>query len=174
MSDPSERPPLEETHPHLTEFLAFLPEVSKESDRGVVLICCSFVDELLRRTLAAFFIESEGRRAMLEGFNATLGTFSSRIAACYTLGLISVAEYKECEIFRRVRNRFAHEIHISVEDQTLADLSKNLSFAAPDYGDVVVTVRGRFTSAGAALILSLVNRPHYVSVKRRQYSEWTP
>jgi hypothetical protein len=88
--------------------------------------------------------------------------------------LISVAEYKECEIFRRVRNRFAHEIHISVEDQTLADLSKNLSFAAPDYGDVVVTVRGRFTSAGAALILSLVNRPHYVSVKRRQYSEWPP
>jgi hypothetical protein len=65
MSDPSERPPLEETHPHLTEFLAFLSEVSKESDRGVVLICCSFVDELLRRTLAAFFIENEGRRAML-------------------------------------------------------------------------------------------------------------
>jgi hypothetical protein len=172
MSDPNKRQPLEETHPHLKEFLAFLPELNKESDRGVILVCCSFVDELLRRTLAAYFIENEGRNMLLDGFNAPLGTFSSRIAACYALGLISEVEYKECDIFRRVRNRFAHEIHIAFEDQTLSDLSKNLLLAAQDYGDVVVGTRGRFTTSGTALILHLVNRPHYVSLARCKCTDW--
>jgi mannitol operon repressor len=172
MSDPSKRPPLGESHPHLNEFVAFLPELNKESDRGAVLICCSFVDELLRRTLAAFFIENKGRDALLGGFNAPLGNFSSRIAACYALGLISEIEYNDCEIFRRVRNRFAHQIHTSFADQTMSDFSKNLNLAAQDYGDVVVSAAGRFRTAGTALILNLVNRPHYVSLKRRQFSEW--
>jgi hypothetical protein len=37
--------PLAVTHPHLAEFTAFLPELDKETDRGMVLIATSFIDE---------------------------------------------------------------------------------------------------------------------------------
>lgn len=48
-----DRPPkLEiEKHPHLREFVDFIPEANDESDRGLVVICASYIDELLRRTL---------------------------------------------------------------------------------------------------------------------------
>lgn len=166
------RKPLEDSHPHLKEFLAFLPELQKESDRGVILISCSFIDELLRRTLTGYFIENTSVQTLLDGFNAPLGTFASRIAACHALGLISDREYEECEMFRRVRNRFAHEIHVSFEDQSLSDLGQTLTFAAQDYGSVVVDTKGRFVSAATALILNLVNRPHYVSIERRTSATW--
>jgi hypothetical protein len=51
MNDRSESPkrqPLETTHPHLKDFLAFLSEHYKESDRGMALIATSFIDDLLR------------------------------------------------------------------------------------------------------------------------------
>lgn len=172
MAETSNPHPFGKTHPHLSEFVSFLPELNKESDRGVVLISCSFIDELLRRTLVGYLIQNEATSALLDGFNAPLGTFSSRIALCYALGLLSEAEYKECEIFRRIRNKFAHEIHISFDDQAISDMARNLAFAAQDYGDVVVGTKGRFATAATALILNLVNRPHYVSLERRKYAGW--
>lgn len=69
---PDDLPPLNETPPHLREFLAFLPELNKESDRGAALIATSFLDELLRRTLLAFMIEGKASISLIEGFNAPL------------------------------------------------------------------------------------------------------
>jgi mannitol operon repressor len=62
------------THPHLAEFSAFLPELNKETDRGMVLFATSFIDELMRRTLLAFLLESETSSSLVEGFNAPLGS----------------------------------------------------------------------------------------------------
>jgi mannitol operon repressor len=104
----------------------------------------------------------------VEGFNAPLETFSTRTAAAYALGLISQAEFKDCETLRRIRNRFAHDVHTSFDQQDIGDLCANLTMAAQSYGDVVVAARGQYTSATTALILNLTNRPHYVSQKRRQ------
>lgn len=161
-------PPLEATHPHLTEFAAFLPELNKETDRGMVLIATSFIDELTRRTLRAFFIESEINSSLIEGFNAPLGSFATRSAAAYALGLISERELKEIDSLRKVRNQFAHHVHVSFEDQRIQDLCKNLTMAANDYGSVTVDARGRFSTSAVALILNLTNRPHYVSKQRRR------
>ena len=35
--------PFDVTHPHLKDFFAFLPELNKESDRGMALIATSFI-----------------------------------------------------------------------------------------------------------------------------------
>jgi mannitol operon repressor len=164
--------PFEISHPHLAEFSRFLPELNKESDRGRVMISCSYLDELMRRILLAFFIDRESSLQLVEGFNAPLGTFSTRTAAAYALGLISHAEFKECETLRRIRNRFAHDVHASFEQQDIHDLCKNLTKAAPSYGDVVVDTRGQYTTASVALILQLTNRPHYVAKKARQAEDW--
>lgn len=166
------RVPLDVSHPHLKDFIAFLPELNKESDRGRVLISCSYLDEMMRRILMAFLVDRASSRRLVEGFNAPLGTFSTRTAAAYALGLISEDEFKECETLRRIRNRFAHEVHASFDTRDINDLCTNLTMAAQSYGDVVIDARGRYTTAAVALIMRLTNRPAYVSTRRRRPEAW--
>ncbi|MGD9657693.1 MAG: transcriptional regulator [Methylocystis sp.] len=126
----------------------------------------------MRRILLGFFNEADSSLKLVEGFNAPLGTFSTRTAAAYSLGLISNEEFKECETLRRIRNRFAHDVHTSFDTQDIRDLCKNLTKAAKSYGDVTVDARGQYTTAAVALILQLTNRPAYVSRKRRNIEDW--
>jgi mannitol operon repressor len=149
-----------------------LPELHKESARGRVLISCGYLDELLRETLVAFFIEDDNSKRLVEGFNAPLGTLSTRISAAFALGLISEREFRECNALRRVRNRFAHNVQASFDMQEIRDLCQNLTYAARDYGTLTHDACDRYTTAAIALILNLVNRPHYVSKKRLQVQDW--
>ncbi len=132
--------------------------------------------QLSRRLDAAntvgVFIEGDAAKRLVEGFNAPLGTFSTRNTAAFSLGLISEREFKEIEILRRIRNRFAHHVHASFETQETHDLCFNLKMAAQDYGDVTVNARGRFTTAATALILNLTNRLFYVARKRLKSDAW--
>src|SRR5260221_3699668 len=151
MNDPNtgrpEPKPLVVSHPHLKEFLAFLPELNKETDRGMVMIACSFIDELMRRIVLSFLIEDTVSKSLVDGFNAPIGTFATRSAAAFTLGLISEQELGECDALRKIRRRFAHHVHVSFDDQNIRDLCKNLTMAAQDYGDVMVGARGQFSTA---------------------------
>ncbi len=170
--------PLAMTHPHLAEFSAFLPELNKETDRGMVLIATSFIDELIRRTLLAFLLESDTSSSLVEGFSAPLGSLATRCAAAFALGLISERELQEADTLRKIRNQFAHHVHVSFENQSIRDLCKNLTMAAPEYNaiqeqrTVTMDARGRFCTAAGALILNLTNRPHYVSRQRPQFVQW--
>jgi hypothetical protein len=177
MSEPDdellhERVPLQVSHPHLKEFMGFLPELNKESDRGQVLIACSYLDDLMRRILLAFLIDRDITTRLIEGFSAPLGTFSTRTSAAYALGLISEREFRECEVLRRIRNRFAHDMHASFDMQNIGDLCQNLTMTVPNYDSVVLDARSRYTTAAVALILGLINRPVYVARKGRQAEDW--
>ncbi len=121
--------PLSETHPHLKDFTAFLDEFNKESDRGVALITVAMLDDLLEKIILAFLIETAESPRLVTGFNAPLGTFSARSIACYSLGLISEPEYRECDNLRKIRNEFAHNVHQSFEDQKVKDICRNLTYA---------------------------------------------
>ncbi len=55
---PSEQVPFEVSHPHLKAFAGLLPELNRESDRGCVMVACSYLDELLRQMLLAFLVEA--------------------------------------------------------------------------------------------------------------------
>jgi mannitol operon repressor len=129
---PKRRRRLAVTHPHLADFSVFLPQLNKESDRGLVMIAMSFIDELMRRTLLAFLIESDTSTSLVEGFNAPLGTLATRSAAAFALGLISERELKEADTLRKIRNQFAHHVHVSFEDASIRDLARNLTWAAED------------------------------------------
>ena len=163
---------LETTPPHLKEFVAFLGELNKESERGAVLISCALLDELLTTIIRAFVLERPESERLLEGFNAPLGTLSARSVAALALGLISDIEYQETETIRKVRNHFAHEVHASFKEDRVKALCSNLKLAAKSDDTVTVNARGQFTSAAVGLILNLTNRPHYVAQKRRQFEPW--
>jgi mannitol operon repressor len=164
--------PLSETHPHLKEFMEFLAEFNKETERGAALAAAAMIDDQLARTIEAFLVPNKGSKALLDGFNAPLGSFSARIAAGFGLGLLSEAEYRECEIIRKVRNEFAHQIKVSFKTEKIVSLCAQLQLSAKDYGDVHVDTRGQLTTSATALILHLTNRPAYVEQRRLQFGCW--
>lgn len=167
-----DRVPLEVSHPHLKDFFRFLPALNKESDRGRVLISCSYLDEMLREIILAFLRNTKQSLQLVEGFNAPLGTFSARATAAYAMGLITSVEFRECEILRKIRNRFAHDVHASFTTQDIIDLCKNLTMSAQPYDKVVVDARGQYTTAAVALIMTWTNRPVYASRNRLLEQDW--
>jgi len=161
-----------EKNSHLSEFLPFLDQLNKESERGAVLISAAYIDDQLAQVLEAYLLEAEESKDLIIGFNAPLGTFSARAMACLSLGVVGRNEFNDCQIIRKIRNEFAHSTKACFADRKIIDLCANLHFSAKSYDDVVVSPHGQFTTAAASLILSLTNRPHYVSRERLSLKSW--
>jgi mannitol operon repressor len=172
LSPTMERKPVSETHPHLKDFFKLLEVAREESDRGSVLIHASMLDDMLAQIVNAYLISDPETEALTDGFNAPIGTFSARILMAFSLGTISKEEYRELNLIRKVRNDFAHSIEASFADARIAARCYELTFAAMPYGEVKVNARGRFITAASALILTLVNRAHYVRQERLAYKPW--
>jgi mannitol operon repressor len=164
---------IDKTHPHLKEFTRLLDVAREESDRGAVLVHCSMLDELLKRTIEARLIIHSDVAKLTDGFNAPLGTFSSRILSALALGIISTREYDELELLRKIRNLFAHSIEASFRDQAITSRCKALTYAIKTEPDEPrPDARGQFLTSAACLTLNLVNRPHYVSLERLAHHDW--
>lgn len=164
-------------YPNLANFWPYLEVLNKESPRGKVLVSAGFLEQQLKEVLLAFMLQNAQAEELLEGANAPLGTFSSRTNTAFVLGLITDREHHDLTLIRRIRNDFAHDIHTSFETRSVIDRCKELLLKAPDYtsekmGEVKVGPQGQFESAAVALIMNLINRPHYVSRKRRTMEAW--
>ncbi len=167
MEDPSS---IKIEHWHMKDFMPFLVRLSKESDRGAVLMSTGYLEKVLKDILVAYFIEGSSSDALFE--NGALATFSARSAACHALGLISDDEFHDIQLIRKIRNYLAHEMHSTFEDPQVVDRCKLLRLKAHDYGDVVVGTTGQFQTAAVGILNRLINRAHYVSLKRSKYGEW--
>jgi mannitol operon repressor len=95
----------------LEDLSTFLRELQAESDRGLALVGASVIDDKLAASVKAFLAESKVVPRLVDDANAPLGTFSSRVNACLSLGLIDQFEYDEITLIRKVRNEFAHGLH---------------------------------------------------------------
>ena len=159
---------LMQNSPNLRDFALLLPLMNTESDRGMVLIACSFVDELLHQILKGFFVEERSSALLLEGERAPLGSLTARTQAAYALGLIYSREKAEVDALRRIRNRFAHSVHVSFDDAKILEICKCMTMGIPG------AKKGRviLSSATASLILELTNRAVYVSRERRTRKVW--
>lgn len=167
-----ERLPFTETHPHLKEFAAFLESLNNESHRGSVLVAATMIDDLLLRSIQAFIIDSPSAKKLTDGFNAPLGTFSARSEAAAALGILTTEEYHDIVLIRRIRNDFAHSVTIDFKDERIKGRCKKLLFSAKDYEGVTLDAKAQFTTAATAIILGLVNRPHYAAKRRLSLQQW--
>jgi len=108
----------------LTETLQDLDE------RALVLTLAAFAEDSLGELLSAFMIPSSASKDLLTGFNAPLGTFSSRIKACYAFGLISKGQFDDLQHLRVIRNKFSHTWRpISFADPAVAGHIKSIRFS---------------------------------------------
>jgi len=113
--------------------------LSKESDRGVVLISASFLEEALESLIRARF--SLGYQKPRDLFDSLFNTdrplysFSAKIKICYAMDLVGGWIYKDLEIVRKVRNRFAHGVELAQFDlPEVVQLTEKLKAA-----DIAVT-----------------------------------
>ncbi|MBH1672538.1 hypothetical protein I5U90_05720 [Stenotrophomonas maltophilia] len=145
------------TSPYLGEFQSWFSVLNAESPRGAVLTAASILDSLLEGLLRAFLAPNPGSKKLLEGFNAPFGTFSSKIAAAHALGLITSVEFHDLELIRKIRNEFAHEIHVSFESSSVLGLCAKLQ-SAPEWDSSppkeLMSGQMLFISAAAVLILT--------------------
>jgi hypothetical protein len=104
-------------------------------ERGLILSLAAFAEEALGRLIEAFMLPVQASKDLLTGFNAPLGTFSSRIKASYALGLINEEQFRDLEYLRKIRNEFAHAWeHVSLTQEKLASLARNMSFSYLEEG----------------------------------------
>jgi DNA-binding MltR family transcriptional regulator len=91
-------------------FNSFMNEFINESDRAAVILGAAMVENLLGQILDKFLLSSTSTTDdLLEG-DAPLATFSAKIKACHRLGLVDDQFIKLLNVFRRLRNGFAHEV----------------------------------------------------------------
>jgi mannitol operon repressor len=152
----------------------FVSELQRESDRGLALVGAALIDEKLRETLRALFVEGDAAAKLLDVGNAPIGSLSTRTDACHALGLIDDYENAEIGLIRKVRNEFAHATHgLSFENARVRGLCSTLTSDLPKGSDYPLSdPRFRYTNAVVCIVLRLYHRPDWVALERRQAKTW--
>jgi DNA-binding MltR family transcriptional regulator len=85
--------------------------ISSESDRGAVILAGSILDVALEKLIVSFLLPPVKKEdKLVTGAYAPLGSFSAKIEMCYRLGLIKPQVLKQLQLFKNIRNDFAHRI----------------------------------------------------------------
>lgn len=141
----------------------FSTETQGSTDRASAILSGAMLDEALVILLSALAIDEELMMKRLLEPNRPLGSFSSRIDACYLFGLISEREWRALHIVRDIRNAFAHKLaKLSFKDIPMKDRARAvfqaLQARVPDEEDG----RKVFDAAIEALLASLVGKIGFV------------
>lgn len=150
-------PPANPTgNPDLDELNSLLEVVDGHDDRGLVLSLAAFAEDTLGRLLIVYLREGKQAKELVEGFNAPLGTFSARIKAALTLGLLHREQYDNLEILRRVRNAFAHDWQgVSYDRNDIQALIGQLHNRTLAHADGEVDERTKLREAIAGVVIEL-------------------
>lgn len=112
----------------------FMTTVRQQDDYAMVLSVATYIEETLGRLLLAYFRDCKATCELIDGFNAPLGTLSSRIKAGYAFGLVTEEQFKDMEILRKIRNRHAHNWEgISLSEPDIKALIGQLSGYTVDH-----------------------------------------
>lgn len=93
------------------DWIGFLNEFYRESDRSAAILIAGMIDYWLRELLRARFVDCPEVVDNLLENDRPLGTLGSRIALAYCLGLITDSEQRDLSVIKNIRNKFAHRLH---------------------------------------------------------------
>jgi len=134
-------------------------------ERGLVLSLAAFAEDALGLLLKAFMLPTDATHQLLEGFNAPLGTFSSRIKAAYSLGLIAKDQFEDLEHLRKIRNEFAHSWRtISLENSKIAAHVNAINYSSID-DNFPETPLEKMRTSISSLLVELRSAAHQIEKK---------
>ncbi|ANW05037.1 MltR family transcriptional regulator [Bradyrhizobium icense] len=146
----------------LQSFLTHLDE------RGLILSLASFAEDALGDLIRAFLLPGASATQLLDGFNAPIGTFSTRIKMAYSLGLVTKRQYEDLDRLRRIRNEFAHNWEpISFADQKIAAHISALHFSTLD-DDFPSSPQEKVRKSFGALLVELRSTTHQINKHGRR------
>ncbi len=148
---------------NIQDYQKYLDEANKENaagtHRGIVLVWSSIIDDMLYKMLSAHFIElNKDLTDRTFGPNGPAGSFSNRTRLCFALGLIKKDEMKVIDMVRDIRNDFAHEISIDLNNAPLADKCRKLGHLFDHHQSKTYDPRLSFAGACGSLLGLLSNR----------------
>lgn len=165
--------------PYFRRLNTFLNTSNSESERGRVLVATSLIEEMLEEILRAHLLVDATTDHLFEGGNAPLGTFSAKASLSRSLCLITEDEFRDIDTLRKIRNKFAHSVLCSFEDQQIASWGKNLTVGMGYLDDLppgdksrVDDPSARFSMVATSLVSILYNRAHYVKDTRVSEVNW--
>ena len=112
-------------HEMLLEF-SRLFDYGEASDRAVAIVGPAFLDTLLSEALVEFMIENRTEVNKLLQPDGPLGTYGSRVTACYCLGLTGKIVTSDLRLVGKIRNRFAHDIRADFSDSKISQWCRAL------------------------------------------------
>ena len=101
-------------------------DYGEASDRAVAIVGPAFLDTLLSDTLIEFMVDDQKEVQRLLQPEGPLGTYGSRVTACYCLGLIGPIITSDLRIVGKIRNRFAHDLRAQFSDQRIGQWCRAL------------------------------------------------
>jgi DNA-binding MltR family transcriptional regulator len=108
--------------------------LKNESDRAMVVIAGSLLEDTLREMIKTKFIKIEPqelKELRIFNFDGPVGSFSTKITMAYALGIIEEQTVKELTDIREMRNACAHSfLPINFGTPELANICKRL-FSSP-------------------------------------------
>ena len=111
----------------LIEF-ARLFDYGEASDRAVAIVGPAFLDGLLSDILVEFMVDDEREVNKLLQPDGPLGTYGSRVTACYCLGLIGEIVAADLRLVGKIRNRFAHDLRADFADLKISQWCRALQW----------------------------------------------
>ncbi|MEB9416023.1 MltR family transcriptional regulator [Bacillus cereus] len=180
-----------EKNQYMQALTEFEKELENSSDRGLVLVSGSIIDELLGELLKAFLINSKSIEKDLFKGNGVLATFEAKIQMSYYLGLISKNEKSNIIYLQRVRNKFAHQfIDITFENDAISNVCSNFEIPKNCYmpnkiplpnketGELPkidlnpikkeTSAKDRFIFAFKYLYINLISRIYFTKLEHRE------
>jgi len=97
----------------LSQFIKSIIDFKKESSRGVAILSCAYLDDLLNDILKTKLIYNK----TLFDQNIDRLTFERRIALCYLMGLIDQKTKSDLKNINKIRNEFAHDKNLNIFDK---------------------------------------------------------
>jgi DNA-binding MltR family transcriptional regulator len=143
-----------------------------ESDRGIVLVYATILDETLKRCIESHLVNQKDVRKFVNDPYAPLGTFSARITCAFAIGLIPEAEFRELNLIRKIRNRFAHSVDVSFQSSSIVSYCNQLLSDSPPLAAMCPSPRDRFVMSAEFMGLQFESRLPEISDQRLFYQEW--
>lgn len=84
------------------------------------------MDTLLSNILTEFMVENDKEVSKLFQPEGLLGTYGSRVAACYCLGLVGSTVTADLRFIGKLRNRFVHDIRATFTDPKISHWCRQL------------------------------------------------
>jgi hypothetical protein len=95
----------------------------EKNDRAIAIVGAAFLDTLLEHILVNFLVDDEKEvKKMLKE------TYSNKITMAYCLGLIGKTIREDLRLVGEIRNRFAHDLYASFNDEKIQSRCKSLKW----------------------------------------------